>query len=290
MLTVTRASSERHSANDSWGDYRLVRRVVQSQANEIWEVMHQRRNQAYAMKLMMPHWAGSRHAIRSLKREYTVGRTLEHPAVIRTHAYGLIEQIAFLVMEYCPAPNLKQWMYQPTIGDKNVGKVILSMADSISYFHSQDWVHRDIKPDNFLVNESCNVKLIDFNLAKKNPSLLRRLLPIQSKVQGTPSYMSPEQIRGEPQDFRSDIYSFGCVVFELLTGKPPFTGESANDLLNKHLRAAVPSPKRLNPEIDPIFSDRVQGWLSKQPEDRPSTMDQIIQELSQQEIFTSVQK
>ena len=290
MLTVTRASSERHSANDSWGDYRLVRRVVQSQANEIWEVMHQRRNQAYAMKLMMPHWAGSRHAIRSLKREYTVGRTLEHPAVIRTYAYGLIEQIAFLVMEYCPAPNLKQWMYQPTTGDKNVGKVIRSMADSISYFHSHEWVHRDIKPDNFLVNESCNVKLIDFNLAKKCPSMLRRLLPIQSKVQGTPSYMSPEQIRGEPQDFRSDIYSFGCVVFELLTGKPPFTGESANDLLNKHLRTAVPSPRRLNPEIYPIFSGRLQGWLSKQPEDRPSTMNQVIRELSQQEIFTSVQK
>ena len=105
MLIVTRASSERHTANDSWGDYRLVRRVVQSQANEIWEVVQQRRNQTYAMKLMMPHWAGSRHAIRSLKREYTVGRTLEHPAVIRTYTYGAEADRA--VPELPPAPLRK---------------------------------------------------------------------------------------------------------------------------------------------------------------------------------------
>ncbi|OUT70141.1 MAG: hypothetical protein CBB70_02590 [Planctomycetaceae bacterium TMED10] len=286
---MTRASSERHAANDSWGEYRLVHRVVQSQATEIWEVAHQRRNQTCAMKIMMPHWAGSRHVIQSLKREYNVGRTLDHHTVIQTYGYGVIDRIAFLVMEFYPAPNLKQWTHQKSPEEKDLARVIRSMAESLCYFHQQNWVHRDIKPDNFLVGDAGKVKLIDFNLAKKLPSWLRRVLPIQSKVQGTPSYMSPEQIRGEPQDFRSDIYSFGCVLFELLTGKPPFTGESANDLLNKHLRAAAPSPQKFNAAIRPAFSEQVQRLLSKRPDDRPRTMDQVLEYLSNQEIFTSVQ-
>ncbi len=287
ILGVARVLSEKHLANDSWGDYRLVHRVVQSQATEVWEVAHQRRNQAYAMKIMMPHWAGSRHAIQSLKWEYSVGRTLNNGGVIQTYDYGVINKIAFLVMEFYPAPSLKKWMHQKSFEEKGIVDVIRSMAKSLCYFHQQDWVHRDIKPDNFLVGDEGEVKLIDFNLARKSPSWIRRVLPIQSKVQGTPSYMSPEQIRGESQDFRSDIYSFGCVLFELLTGKPPFTGESANDLLNKHLRATIPSPRKLNSKISSGYSDQVQRLLAKRPDDRPATMEQVLDCLSGQEVFAS---
>ena len=242
------------------------------------------------MKIMMPHWAGSRHVIQSLKWEYNVGRTLNHNAIIQTYDYGVIDRIAFLVMEFYPAPNLKKWMHQTSPAGKDIARLVRSMAESLCYFHQQGWVHRDIKPDNYLVGDGEVVKLIDFNLAKKRPSWLRQVLRIQSKVQGTPSYMSPEQIRGEPQDFRSDIYSFGCVLFELLTGKPPYTGESANDLLNKHLRAAVPSPRKFNSEISPQYSDQVQRLLEKRPIDRPHTMEQVLENLSAHKIFTSPER
>ena len=242
------------------------------------------------MKIMMPHWAGSRHVIQSLKWEYNVGRTLNHNAIIQTYDYGVIDRIAFLVMEFYPAPNLKKWMHQTSPAGKDIARLVRSMAESLCYFHQQGWVHRDIKPDNYLVGDGGGVKLIDFNLAKKRPSWLRQVLRIQSKVQGTPSYMSPEQIRGEPQDFRSDIYSFGCVLFELLTGKPPYTGESANDLLNKHLRAAVPSPRKFNSEINPQYSDQVQRLLEKRPIDRPHTMEQVLENLSAHKIFTSPER
>ena len=89
--------------------------------------------------------------------------------------------------------------------------------------------------------------------------------------------------------FYDSLY-FGCVVFELLTGKPPYTGESANNLLNKHLRAAVPSPRKYNPKIAPIFSDYLQGWLAKHPDGRPVAMEQVIEQLSHQEIFTTAEK
>ena len=239
------------------------------------------------MKIMMPHWAGSRHVIRSLRWEYQVGYRLHHPGIIETYDYGVEDGLGYLVMEFCSAPSLKKWLQQSDSPSSEVSQIVVSMARALCYFHEQGWIHRDIKPDNFLVTEDENVKLIDFNLAKKMPSWLRRLIPIHSKVQGTPSYMSPEQIRGETQDVRGDIYSFGCVLFELLTGRPPYTAESANDLLNKHLRAPVPSPKKINAKISHEYSEEVQKLLAKRPESRPRSMDEVLEHLSLVKIFTN---
>ncbi len=160
------------------------------------------------------------------------------------------------------------------------------MSDKFSAFAS---IIETLKPIDLhdWVFEEGRVKLIDFNLAKKASFWLRRLIPMQSKVQGTPSYMSPEQIRGEPHDVRSDIYSFGCVVFELLTGRPPYTADSANDLLNKHLRAPIPSPKKINEKISPQFAEEVQRLLGKRPDTRPSSMQEVLEKLSSLEIYSN---
>ena len=287
IYSVTRASTDRHAANDSWGGYRLDHRIAQSQATEVWEVANLRSKRTCAMKIMMPHWAGSRHVIRSLRWEYQVGVRLKHPAVIETYDYGVEHGLAYLVMEFCPAPSLKTWMQQEDTESKKLSRLVGSMAEALRYFHEQGWVHRDIKPDNFLVPEEGHAKLIDFNLAKKTPSWLRRLIPVHSKVQGTPSYMSPEQIRGEPQDVRGDIYSFGCVIFELLTGRPPYTADSANDLLNKHLRAPIPSPKKINEKISPQFAEEVQRLLGKRPDMRPGSMQEVLEKLSSLKIYSN---
>ena len=287
---MTRATSERHTPNDSWDGYRLVHRIAQSQATEVWEVSHLRTRRTYAMKVVMPHWLGSRHVIQSLRWEFNVGRTLNHPAIIKTYDYGVSDGLAYLVMEFYPAPSLKTWARQTDFNTEEISRVVGSMAQSMTYFHRQGWVHRDIKPDNFLVGEGEAVKLIDFNLAKKNPSWLNRWMRFGSKVQGTPSYMSPEQIRGDTHDFRSDLYSFGCVLFELLTGKLPYTGESANELLNKHLRAPVPSPRKFNAKINPVYASEIQKLLAKQPGDRPKSMERMLENLSSEKIFTAEEK
>jgi serine/threonine protein kinase len=146
-------------------------------------------------------------------------------------------------------------------------------------------VHRDVKPDNFLVGENGEVKLIDFALAVRRKKGLARLFSTRSKVQGTRSYMSPEQIRGQPLDERADIYSYGCVAYELLGGKPPYTGTSTNELLNKHLRAAIPPAQASNRNVTDEFAALMKSMLAKKPEDRPQSMDDVLTELRVTPLF-----
>ncbi|KKK74568.1 hypothetical protein LCGC14_2882460, partial [marine sediment metagenome] len=148
-------------------------------------------------------------------------------------------------------------------------------AEGLSYFNRQGWVHRDIKPDNFLVNDDGEVRLIDFALAQRSRRGLSRLLAMKGKVQGTRSYMSPEQIRGGALDARSDVYAFGCTLHELISGKPPFTGATANELLQKHIRSTPPALEASNKNITAEFAQLVRRALSKDPDKRPETVDEF---------------
>lgn len=129
------------------------------------------------------------------------------------------------------------------------------------------------------------VKLIDFALAVKKKGGLARLFAGKTKVQGTRSYMSPEQIRGLPLDPRADIYSFGCMIHELLGGKPPYTGTSTNDLLNKHLRSPIPPLQAANRNVRDEFAQLVRRTLAKKPEDRPESMAEFLREMRTMEVF-----
>ena len=174
-------------------------------------------------------------------------------------------------MELFAAPNLKQLIHQgvealaPIAGGHSFARPPRGWPTCTR----KGWIHRDIKPDNFLVKPSGDVKLIDFALAVRRKGGLARLFAGKTKIQGTRSYMSPEQIRGQPLDERADIYSFGCMVYELLGGKPPYTGTSTNELLNKHLRSPIPPLQASNRNVTDDFAQLGAAMLAKKPEDRP---------------------
>jgi serine/threonine protein kinase len=164
-------------------------------------------------------------------------------------------------------------------------RIIREAAEGLSYLHKQGWIHRDVKPDNFLVDPDGHIRLIDFNLAQRRKGALARMLGGKSKIQGTMSYMSPEQIRGQAIDERTDIYSFGCMLYELAGGRFPFTGVSSNELLNKHLKSKAPPVTAANNNLTTPFADLLAWMIEKKPQDRPDTMDDVLISLRAMRIF-----
>jgi serine/threonine protein kinase len=158
-------------------------------------------------------------------------------------------------------------------------EILAEAAQAVEHMHKKGWAHRDIKPDNFLVKDNNEVRLIDFTIARKIKKGFSRLLSTKAPVQGTYSYMAPEQIRGQQVDERADIYSFGCMVYELMCGKLPYTGTSSADLLNKHLKARPQPLAMMQRNVEPAFADLVHRMLEKEPQDRPESLMEFYREL-----------
>lgn len=261
------------------GPYRLLKIVHSGHASQVWQASDDIKKQLVGVKLLLEDFRKSREHVGHLQLEYRVGRMIAHPRVVAVLACAVERGIPYLAMEWFPAPNLK-WRIQQ--GADKVGGVAPSIieqaAEGLGHVHRAGWMHRDVKPENFLVSDEGEVKLIDFALAARPKRGLARLLSFGSRVQGTRSYMSPEQIRGGKLDFQTDVYSFGCTVYELLTGRPPFTGASANELLTKHLKAAATPLDALDRNITPEFSQLIRRAMAKEPEQRPATMNDFLRE------------
>jgi len=247
---------------------------------EIWAVRPVAETTAYAMKWLPPGEKYTKQAAAELKHEYNVGKSLEHHSVIKTLDFGTCKEGAYLVMELFKTPNLKQQIHDGVERlHYRLEAILTEAAISLEYMHKQGWVHRDVKPDNFLVNDDNEVRLIDFTLSRKIPKGLSKMFGGKAPVQGTYSYMAPEQIRGQACDERADIYSFGCMIYELMTGKLPYTASSPAELLNKHLRARPQQLGVLQKNIKPEFGELVHRMLAKKREDRPDSLMEFVREL-----------
>jgi serine/threonine protein kinase len=260
--------------------------VYSGATTQLWQARHEGEHQYYAVKVLLPQFRGSREHLAYLRREYEVGRQLEHPRIIRVFAIQLRGPAAYLVMEWFPAPSMRSWI-QRGLEElmPHLSQIVFQAAEALAHVHERGWVHRDVKPDNFLVSNSGEVKLIDFALARRRPGWLQRLLPGRSRIQGTQSYMSPEQIRGQLVDPRSDVYSLACTYYHLLGKQPPFTAPTTAELLHKHLRAIPPSLTRLNPRVHPEFAELVGRMLAKNPADRPASAAEVVAELRRIPVF-----
>jgi eukaryotic-like serine/threonine-protein kinase len=261
------------------GKYRLINLLRVGKTCQLWEAINDNEGKRYAIKVLLPEYVNDKPEVKILRHEFDVGSKLDHPRVIRHFAFGNDSQNAYLVMEMFHAPNIKMIIQQGAVDEisPQINKVVSQAAEGLAYFHKQGWVHRDIKPDNYLLKPNGDTKLIDFALAQKLQSKFMPRLPSRfHPVQGTRSYMSPEQIRGQRLDLRADVYSFGCMLYELVVGKPPFTGSSTNELLNKHLSSAPPPVQAFNKNVTEAFGNLIKRLLAKKPEDRPSSMDDVL--------------
>jgi eukaryotic-like serine/threonine-protein kinase len=269
------------------GRYRLLSIVGTGRSCQVWDAIDDQNNQRRALKILIESYAAQREQVALLKREFAVGRGLDHPQVIHVYDYQNHRGTVYLVMELFPAHNIKQFFLQVGVEGlaPYMGRIAEQSVASLDYLHGHGWIHRDVKPDNFLMNREGTVKLIDFALAERPKGLLGRLIPSRMKIQGTRSYMSPEQIRGRGVDQRSDIYSLACMLHEMVAGKPPFTGQSTQELLTKHLRNPPPSLESTGRDVTTEFSELIRKMLSKNPANRPKTMTDVSKALKGIKVF-----
>ena len=273
-------------SRDFLGPYRLARLIRMGSTSEVWEVIDEGDGERLAIKMLRESVSDDRKEIALLKHEYNIAKDLVSPRVIKIHEYRVESGRPMLVMELFSELNMKQALRR---GPESLGymldKIVEQSAEGLYYMHTKGWIHKDIKPDNFLVSREGVVKLIDFTISEKKKSGLSKLFHREKFAAGTRSYMSPEQIRSKVVDERSDVYSFGCVLYELCTGKPPYTGDTPNDLLNKHLTASIPSPVVHNSNVTKDFADLVRKMMAKKPSQRPDSMWEFLKEFRAIEIF-----
>jgi serine/threonine protein kinase len=284
------AAVEASQDENTIGGYRLLRHIITGQTSQVWEVVELVSLRHFAMKLLLPETASDTEHRRMLFHEATVGEKLAHPNIIRIHYVSRQKKTPHFVMEFFPSGSLKIRLMHKEFDfvKEHAQEIIKQWATGLAYMNALGWVHRDVKPDNLLVNSSGVAKIIDFALATRvQKGFWARRSRRGGKVQGTRSYMSPEQIRGEPLDGRSDIYSFGCSVYEIVAGRPPFTGSTAQDLLNKHLAEKPVSPRILNPDVTDRFAEFVLGLLAKKREERPRDFHEVLMQMRGVRVFRS---
>jgi serine/threonine protein kinase len=279
-------------AEEIIGNYRLLNCMMTGQTSQVWEVVEQSSHRHFAMKLLLPEKAVIAENRRMLYHEASVGQKLAHQNIIRIiHVSRDAKMPPHFVMEYFPAGSLKLRLLRKDMDfiKERAHSIFKQTATGLAYMNASGWVHRDMKPDNLLVNSAGELRIIDFALSQRiqKPNLFTKLFRRRGKAQGTRTYMSPEQIRDQVLDQRADIYSYGASLYELTTGRPPFRGSTNQDLLQKHIVEKPASPQVYNADITDDFAALVLRCLAKKREDRPHDFHEVLMKLRTMKVFKS---
>ena len=217
---------------------------------------------------------------RRFAREARSAARITHPGVVAIYAVGELDDgRPYLAMQLIDGEPLDRILANGPIPVVRALRIARNVASALSETHAADVVHRDLKPSNIMWRRDRNgddrITLVDFGIAIANPGNAEATRLTANGVIGTPHYMSPEQAHGEIADHRADLYALGCILFELVTGKPPFDG-SGFEVLLAHLGRPIPSPSELNEEVPEIVDRLVVHLLAKRPDDRPQTADEVV--------------
>jgi eukaryotic-like serine/threonine-protein kinase len=231
-----------------------------------------------AIKVLSPQFARDSSFVQRFRREAQAAARLNHPNIVGVYDTGQDDGTQFIVMEFIEGRTLGDFLAlgrRPT--PVQAAEIAQKICSALAAAHAQGVIHRDIKPGNVMVTRDGTVKVMDFGIARV---LGPETAPQTSAVLGTASYLSPEQAQGEPVDARTDIYSLGAVLYEMLTGRPPFTGDSPVSVAYKQVNESPAAPSSLNPDVPARLDAVVMKALSKNPANRYQTAEEFSTDLA----------
>ncbi len=276
------------------GGYKVRSLLQTGQTSQVFEVAEPNSGRHFAMKVLLPEVAGVASHRRLLFNEAEIGTKLRHENVINIVKVNRSPETPHFVMEFFASGSIRKRLQSRDPKDKEfllqfAKRIFKQAATGLAYMNASGYLHLDVKPDNILVNASGQTKIIDFAISKRiKVGFLARLLRKRGTPEGTASYMSPEQIRGQPLDARSDIYSFACSMYEVVCGRPPFRGNSIQDLLRKHLLEKAAPATAYNADVTDDYSGLLAKMLAKKREDRPKTFHEVLMEARKYRFLKSV--
>ncbi|MCI8468357.1 MAG: Stk1 family PASTA domain-containing Ser/Thr kinase [Eggerthellaceae bacterium] len=254
------------------GRYEIRDRIGIGGMAEVYQAQDNVLGRVVAVKVMLPQYAADADFTRRFRQEAAAAANLQSPYIVNVYDWGQDEGTYFIVMEFVRGSDLKTAINQRgAINQRKVAEIGSQVCQALTVAHNQDIVHRDIKPQNIMVQPDGNVKVMDFGIARAKNSVKQKT----SAVLGTAHYISPEQAQGKELTAASDIYSLGVVMYEATTGKLPFDGPDAVSVALMQVQDEPLPPSAINPNIDPALEDIILCAMAKSPADRFATANDM---------------
>ena len=281
QLNDPRAMISLHTG-DQLDHYHIEDLVARSGMASIFRATDTRDGRKVAIKVPHPEMESDVVLFERFQREEDIGKKLDHPGITKVYPNEDRSQF-YMVMEWVDGRLLRTILSEqrPLPIDRAV-RIAIGIAEALDYIHSHGVVHRDLKPENIMVDADDNIKLIDFGIAS-NQGARRITFAKFSHTMGTPDYISPEQVKGKRGDARSDIYALGVMLYEMLTGKVPFTGSNPFTIMNDRLLNNPIPPRELNPEISPQLQEIVYRAIERDPKNRYASAREMVWDLKHQD-------
>jgi eukaryotic-like serine/threonine-protein kinase len=264
-------------ANKRIGDYQILDELGSGGMGRVWRVRNVITDRVEAMKVLLPDLAGRQELAARFQREIKLMASLNHPNIAALRTAFTADNQLYMVMEYVEGTTLADKLEKGPIPVNDAVNYISQVLSAVSYAHQQHIIHRDIKPANMMLTPQGVIKLMDFGIARAGEE---RSLTMTGTTMGSLSYMSPEQVKGEATDARSDLYSVGVSLYEFVTGQRPFTASSDYSIMAAHVKEAPKPPVDLHPGLPAALNEIILMAIAKDPGQRFQTADAFRNALS----------
>ena len=286
---------KQHIMGNTISHYRIEEELGSGGMGQVRKAYDTTLDRTVVLKLLAPDLIAEDESRKRFLREARLASALDHPNICTIYEIAEVDSQYFIAMQYVPGKTLKRVINGRPISLESLFSIALQTADALVTAHAKGIVHRDIKSGNIIITPRGQAKILDFGLAKLLTDKERAVASEADELTrlgaplGTPNYMSPEQARGERVDHRSDIYSFGVVIYEMATGRLPFKGQTNVDLMHAVLHAPYKPAKELNDKIPAELSDMIDRAMARKLHERYQTMQQMLEDLQRLSVAVRLQ-